>query len=84
MAFTVSTFKVFETGPGATALTYRALASYSTNDTAVTVEGAGYFNAAVKDLPLGSQIFVAGDLDGTPFQKTYVVSANNGSVVTIT
>ena len=83
MTYTPYSFQVFATIPGATAGTYRALASYSTNDTAAAVETAAYFSDEVAHLPVGSQIFVAGDLDGTPFQKTYVVSANDGTDVTI-
>lgn len=84
MAYTKGSFLGFAGVPGAAAGDNRVLAAYSTNDTAATVEGANYFNDAVTLLPLGSQIFVAGDLDGTPFQKTYVVSANDGTTVTIT
>lgn len=84
MTYSARSLGVFAQVGGASAGESRAMASYSTNDTAATVEGAGYFNAAAGFLPVGSQIFVAGDLDGTPFQKQYVVSANDGSTVTIT
>lgn len=57
---------------------------YATDDTKATVEGAGYFNAAVAALPKGSIIQVAGDIDGTPFHTSYIVSANDGSAVTLT
>lgn len=55
-----------------------------TNDTAATVEGAGYMNAWYSDLPIGSIIMAAMDLGGTPKLKHYVVSANTGGVVTLT
>lgn len=84
MTYTPYSFQVFGTVPGATAGTYRAMASYSTNDTKAAVETATYFSDEVEHLPLGSQIFVAGDLDGTPWQAAYVVSANDGTDVTIT
>lgn len=84
MAFNATELKIIAYAPAATPLARRAIAVYSTNDAAAIVEGAGYFNAAVTHLPLGSQILVGGDLDGTPFQKAYVVSANSGTAVTIT
>lgn len=84
MSYDAKGFQVFGSVPGVSAGTNRALASYTTNDTKATVEGAGYFNSAYPHLPLGSQIFVAGDLDGTPWQCAYVVAANDGSTVTIT
>ncbi|HCS22609.1 MAG TPA: hypothetical protein PLW48_03820 [Alphaproteobacteria bacterium] len=57
---------------------------YATNDTKNAIEGAGYFNAAVKHLKKGAMIDVAGDLDGTPFHTSYVVSSNNGTDVVLT
>ena len=57
---------------------------YTTNDTKATIEGAGYFNAAVAVLKKGAVIQAAGDLDGTPFHTSYVVSGNDGSAVTLT
>lgn len=57
---------------------------YATNDTKNTVEGAGYFNAAAEVLKVGAVIQVAGDLDGTPFHTSYVVSSNDGTTVAIT
>lgn len=83
MALDLNALQVFAQVPGSTAGTYRAMASYSTDDLVGAVEGAGYFNNAAAMLPKGSQIFVGGDIDGTPFQKAYVVSANDGSTVTI-
>jgi len=84
MSLDLNALVVFAQVPGSTAGTYRAMASYSTDDTAGGVETAGYFNNAAAMLPAGSQIFVAGDLDGTPFQKQYVVASNDGSTVAIT
>lgn len=55
----------------------------ATNDTAAAVEGAGFFNALVKDMPIGTPIFASLDLDGTPVFKNYMVTANDGTVVTI-
>jgi hypothetical protein len=57
---------------------------YASNDTAATVEGAGYFNSAAGLLNVGDQIDCSLDVDGTPVRKDYIVSANTGSAVTIT
>ncbi len=84
MTLDINALQAFAQVPGSTAGTARAMVSYSTNDTAAGVETAGYFNSAAGYLPVGSQIFVAGDLDGTPFQKQYVVASNDGSTVVIT
>lgn len=54
-----------------------------TNDTAATVEGAGYLNASVKRLPKGTSIRAHMVLSGTPVLKDYIVTGNNGTVVTI-
>jgi hypothetical protein len=61
-----------------------AQAIYYTNDTLAVVAGADYFNAAAEKLPLGSTIRAVADLDGTPATQTYLVSANDGSTVTLT
>lgn len=57
---------------------------YVTDDTKSAVETAGYFNAAAEFLKKGSVIQIAGDLDGTPWHSSYVVSANDGTTVTLT
>ncbi|MDP2206985.1 MAG: hypothetical protein Q8K65_11845 [Alphaproteobacteria bacterium] len=54
---------------------------YGTNDTKAAVETAGYFNPHKKVLVVGDIISVAGDLDGTPFHSSYVVSAIGENVV---
>jgi hypothetical protein len=55
---------------------------YTTIDSAVT--GAGYFNSAAAMLRVGDLIVVNIDTDGTPSTKFYIVTANTGTVVTIT
>jgi hypothetical protein len=55
---------------------------YTTIDSAVT--GAGYFNNAAAMLRVGDLIVVNIDTDGTPSTKFYIVTANTGTVVTIT
>ncbi|HOT82972.1 MAG TPA: hypothetical protein PLQ12_06695 [Candidatus Defluviicoccus seviourii] len=84
MSFTTDTLEIFGYVRSAAALGRHALSAYATNDTAATVEGSGYFDAAAGVLPAGSLILVQGDLDGTPFQKAYVVASNNGSAVSVT
>lgn len=59
--------------------------NYATNDLKSAVETAGYFDGkALTMLEVGDLIKVAGDLDGTPFHSSYVVSGNDGSTVTLT
>lgn len=55
----------------------------STKETAAQVESAGYLNAWAADLPLGTPIIAAMDVDGTPKIKNYIVSVNTGTAVTI-
>jgi hypothetical protein len=57
---------------------------YVTDDTKATIQGAGYFNAAAAVLKKGAVIQAAGDIDGTPFHTSYVVSSNDGSTVVLT
>lgn len=58
---------------------------FVTNNTKAQVETAGYFNPVAQFLKVGDTIFVAGDLDGTPFITSYVVaSVPSGGDVTIT
>ncbi len=54
-----------------------------TPDAAATVEGAGYLNASVARLPKGTRIEAVMAVGGTPVAKNYVVTANNGTAVTI-
>lgn len=84
MAYNAKGLNIIATVAGATSGVSHAIATYSTNDASVVVEGSGYFNSAAAVLPVGSLIMVQGDLDGTPFQKSYVVSINTGSAVTVT
>ncbi len=86
MAYIASGLKMINAGgtvgtaPGNVACVYH----YATNDAAATIEGAGYFNAEAARLKVGDLIHTSIDVDGTPAFKTYIVSANTGSVVTIT
>jgi hypothetical protein len=62
----------------------KMLYGYVTNDTKATIQGAGYFNNASTYFSVGDVINVSGDLDGTPFHTSYVVSAISAGVVTLT
>lgn len=61
----------------------RSLWSYITNDPDTGVEGSGYFNTAINEMKIGDFIFCGIDLDGTPEGKIYMVTANDGSDVTV-
>lgn len=54
---------------------------YTTFDSSVIT--AGYFNNAASMLRVNDLIIVNLDTDGTPSTVFYVVSANTGSVVTV-
>jgi len=56
---------------------------YTTTDTTVEVEGAGYFNSAADMLRVNDLVIANIDTDGTPDTTFYVVTANDGSTVTI-
>lgn len=55
----------------------------ATNDDAAAVETTGYFNSLATSMKVGELIHARLDLDGTPQLRTYMVTANDGSVVTI-
>lgn len=55
----------------------------ATNDDAATVEAATYFDGLIDVLQLGEKISARLDLDGTPTLRTYLVSANDGTHVTV-
>jgi hypothetical protein len=54
---------------------------YTTPDSAVT--GTGYFNSAASMLREGDLMIVNYDTDGTPATKFYIVTASDGSAVTV-
>lgn len=56
---------------------------YKTNDTAATVEGSGYFDAAYQRLKALDIIDAILDADGTPAHKRYLVTASASDGVTI-
>jgi hypothetical protein len=83
MAFKMERFIVHNWTPGPSGDLARALASYTTDDAATAVAADDYFNAAAALLPVGSQILVAADMDGTPVPVHYVVTDNDGETVTV-
>lgn len=58
-------------------------ARYITADNAASVETGGYFNAAAARLQKGTVIMAVLESGGSVKLKFYIVTANNGSVVTI-
>lgn len=56
---------------------------YATDDAAATVEAANYFNAAAGVLTKGDIILASMVRSGTPVGKSYIVTANSGTVVTV-
>lgn len=57
---------------------------YSTNDLLNDVVASGYFNSAYAKMHKGDLIFVAGDLDGTPFTTQLTVSSASGAATVTT
>lgn len=56
---------------------------YRTNDTSAVVLGTGYFNSYAAKLVAGDLIYAHVDADGTDAYKLYVVTANDGTTVTV-
>lgn len=77
MAFTASNLSVLAYANNFT------LWHFTTTDTALTVEGAGYFNSAVDMLRVNDLMIVNIDTDGTPATDFYIVTGNDGSAVTV-
>ena len=57
---------------------------YTSVDDSAAIEGAGYFNSAVDMLRVNDLMVINIDTDGTPSTKFYIVTANDGSSVTVT
>jgi len=77
MAFTPSNLSVLAYANNFT------LWHYTSIDTALTIEGAGYFNNAVDMLRVNDLMIVNIDTDGTPATDFYIVTGNDGSSVTV-
>lgn len=68
---------------GATPGNVKNVYAYASNDTAATIEGAGYFNGAKDHVKTGDLVVVSGDNDGAPFAKAYAVTSNDSTTVTV-
>lgn len=55
----------------------------ASNDDHATIIAANYFNPLAASLQVGELIFASVDLDGTPAGREYIVTANNGTTVTV-
>jgi UDP-N-acetyl-D-mannosaminuronic acid transferase (WecB/TagA/CpsF family) len=58
-------------------------ADFITADAPAVVEAAGYFNTAANRLPKCTIIEAVMTAAGTPVFKSYIVTANDGTAVTI-
>ncbi|MBZ9856756.1 hypothetical protein LB566_23470 [Mesorhizobium sp. CA13] len=59
------------------------LHAYVTNDDTAAVITVGYFNSLAARLKKGDIIMMSLDNDGAPMLRNYLVTANDGTVVTI-
>ena len=55
----------------------------TTKDDWAAISAGGYFNAAAEDLQVGDQIMISADVDNTPQLRIVMVTANDGSTVTV-
>lgn len=70
--------------PDGTSGSRRTIHTYITNDGAAQVETSDYFLSIYKRLKVGDLLLASIDVDGTPMQRSYVVSAAAVGGVTIT
>ena len=56
---------------------------YKTVDDTAAIETSGYFDSAVEMLRKNDLLVINIDTDGTPATKFYIVTANDGSSVTV-
>jgi len=56
----------------------------ATDDDVATIETTGFFNAFASVMQVGEVIYGRVDLNGVPQLRNWIVSANSGTVVTIT
>ena len=54
-----------------------------TNDLATAVQAANFFDPLAKNMEVGDIVMAAVDIDGTPQLKNYIVTANDGTTVTL-
>src|SRR5690606_34081911 len=83
MAYNAAGLKLINVGGAisAGAGSVKNIYHYATNDTKVAVETDGYFDDIAGDpLNAGDLVMVSGDVDGTPWHATYIVSVGGGDV----
>jgi len=56
---------------------------YTTIDTAITVDTAGYFNPATDMVRIGDMVMANTDTDGAPASGIYLVNANALGIVDV-
>jgi len=56
---------------------------YTTEDTAATIDTAGYFDDVAQFVKVGDIIKANVDTDGTPAYKEFFVSSNDGTTVDV-
>lgn len=56
---------------------------YATDDDKAAIETSGHFNALVSEMKIGDLIRIRADINGTPVLLFYLVTANDGTVVTV-
>jgi len=56
---------------------------YTTTDTAIIVDTAGYFNAAADMMRVGDMVMSNVDTDGVPGSGIFLVNANTAGVVDV-
>lgn len=87
MAFDPNAFRVeYATGSygaGSDGSKFFRRASYITADAPAVVEAANYFNLAAQRAPKGTVIQAVMLIEGAVELKQYVVSANDGTTVTV-
>ena len=78
MAFTASSLALFGASGNSNSIWL-----YKSNDTLAVILAASYFNDYVKYMNVGDLLHVYADADGTPQFVDLVVTANNGTTVTV-
>lgn len=62
----------------------RKLLALATNDTQAQFQTAGYLNPVAAFVDDGDLIMVAGDLDGTKWSRTYIITKPASGDITVT
>jgi len=83
MALSAENLRRISFGGSTAAGQQNGLWALSTNDAAAAVDAANYFDSFAAQLKVGDLILGSLDLDGTPVPRIYMVTANSGTVVTV-